>query len=79
MSDIRTRGPELADRIDPRTAERLIRAAISDENIDDISTEVSFRTQLILLAGLIGDEHLDDEGLDRVLTEARKLAEQWLA
>ena len=78
VGDVRSRVPELADRLEPLTAERLIRAVISDEEIDDISTEASFRTQLILLGGLIGDERLDGEGLDRVVAEARKLADEWL-
>lgn len=79
VSDVRSRGHDIAERLDPSIAERFLRAAISDEDIDDINTEISFRTQLILLAGLIGDEHLDDEGLDRVMAEARKLADQWIA
>lgn len=36
-------------------------------------------TQLVLMAAVIGDERLDDEGLDAFLAEARKLANQWLA
>lgn len=78
VGDLRLRGAEIADHLDPAVAERLLRAALSDEDVDDISTETSFRAQLILLAGLIGDEQLDGAGLDRVLADARKLADQWL-
>jgi len=79
VSDVRSRAPELAERLDPRTAERIVRAAMSDEDINDINTETLYRAQLILLGGLIGDEHLDANGVDRVVSEARKLADEWLA
>jgi hypothetical protein len=79
VSEIRSRGQSVADRLDPDIAERFLRAAISDEDVDGVSTEASFRTQLILLGGLISDEHLDGGGLDRTLAEARKLADEWLA
>lgn len=78
VGELRAGDSKLATRLDPRIAERLIRAALSDEEIADIGTDVSFPLQLTLLRGMIADERLDDQGLDRVMAEARKLADEWL-
>src|ERR1039457_276768 len=80
VGDVRSRFDELANKIDPRTAERLILAVYTDEHVpDELDLETRFRTQLLLLGALIADENLDDAGLDEFLAHARKLADQWLA
>jgi len=79
VGNVRSRLSEAADKIDPRTAERLILAVYTDERVpDNLDLETRFRTQLLLLAALIADERLDDAGLDAFLADARKLADQWL-
>jgi hypothetical protein len=77
VGDIRSR-TEGAAKIDPRTAERVILAVITDEEIDDIDARTSFETQLVLLAALIADAHLDAAGLDNFMIRARNLADRWL-
>jgi hypothetical protein len=77
VGDARSRTERMTE-IDPRTAERVIRAVISDENIDDIDPRTSFETQILLLAAMTADSHYDATALDEFLAEARRLADQWM-
>jgi hypothetical protein len=79
VGDVRSRSPEVGDQVDPKTAERVIMAVFTDQLSDDIDPRKSWETQLLLMAAIIGAQHLDDAGLDAFLAEARKLADQWLA
>jgi len=78
VADVRGRSEALGEAIDPRAAERLIRAALTDEDIDDLDDKAKGGLYVVLLAGLIGDEQLSDDGLDELLAEARKVADEWL-
>jgi hypothetical protein len=78
VSDVRATSDEAAKKIDPRSAERLIRAVYTDEEISDIDQETKRVLYVLLLPALIGDGQLDDTGLNEFLAEARKLADQWL-
>lgn len=78
VADVRSRSQALGEAIDPRTAERLIRAALTDEDLDDLDDNAKGSLYVVLLAGLIGDEQLSQDGLDEFLAEARKLADGWL-
>jgi CelD/BcsL family acetyltransferase involved in cellulose biosynthesis len=78
VSDVRARS-EATAQIDPRTAERVILAVYTNEQIDDIDPRTSFETQLVLLAALIADAGYDAPALDEFLAEARQVADQWLA
>src|SRR6266567_6034791 len=62
VGNVRSRSDDAADKIDPHIAERLILAVYTDEQIKDLPLEVRYRTQIILLGALIGDEQLDDVG-----------------
>lgn len=78
VGDARSRTERMAE-IDPRMAERVIRAAISDENTDDIDPRASWETQILLLAAMTADASYDPAGLEEFLGEARKLADQWMS
>lgn len=78
VSAVRSRSPELGEKIDPHTAERLINAVFTYEGISDLDADTRLGTQFLLLAALIGEEHLDGAGLDSFVAEARKLADEWL-
>jgi len=78
VADVRTRSQALGEVIDPHAAERLIGAALTDEDIDDLDAKAKGRLFAVLLAGLIADEQLSKDGLDEFLAEARKLADEWL-
>lgn len=66
------------DKIDPRAAERMIRAVHSDEEIDDLDTDTVVSTEVILLAALIADEQIGAAELDNFLVKARTLADEWI-
>jgi hypothetical protein len=55
-----------------------VQTVYTSEQIDDIDPRKAWETQLLLLAGLIGDEQLDDAGLENFLGQARKLADQMI-
>lgn len=77
VADVRSRTPDTGDKIDSRTAERLILAAVSDADIDDIDADTAVVTELILLAALTADAEYDDASLDSFMVEARALADEW--
>lgn len=79
VGNLRARFDWAASDIDPRIAERLLLASVSDEQIGDLDPKTSFTTQHLLLASLIADAQLDSAGLDEFLDHSRKLADQWLA
>jgi hypothetical protein len=79
VADVRGQFDRDGNQIDPRAAERMIRAVYTDEPIDDLDSATKGRTQIVLLAALINSEQLDDAGLDAFLADAGKLADQWLA
>ena len=78
VGSVRSTSPHVADKVDPVIAERVIMGVFNDDSLDDIGVRKSFETQLILMAAIIGDEQLDDAGLDAFLAKARKLADAWL-
>lgn len=79
VADVRAQFDRDGNQIDPRAAERMIRAVYTDEPIADLDSATKGRTQIILLAALINSEQLDAAGLDAFLADASKLADQWLA
>jgi hypothetical protein len=78
VGDVRARSQDVAT-MDARVAERVLLAAVSDEEIDDIGWLPAFQAQTVLLAAMIADQRLDDEGLDRFMRRARKVADALLA
>jgi hypothetical protein len=78
-ADVRSRSDKVADQVDPGTAERVLMYVFTEQTLDDIDARASWETQLALMAAIVGDEHLDDAGLDAFLAQARALADRWLA
>lgn len=79
VADVRSRLDTAADAIDPNAAERLILKVLGYGSVKGLDGTVAFRAKNFLLAALIADEQLDESGLDEFMTQARKLADQWLA
>lgn len=79
VADVRARADEIAQDLDPTLAERIIRHALGDGSIDDLDDRAVFSAQMVLLGALIGDEQLDEEGLDAFLAEVRAVADEWTA
>lgn len=71
VSEVRSRSDELGEKINPRTAERLILAVYTDEEIDDLDANSVIRTQILLLAALVADEQFNDTELDEFMAKAR--------
>lgn len=78
VAAVRSRADSAAS-LDPRIAERVLLAVISDEEIGDIDARASFEAQLVLLAALTADANLDAAQLDSFMIRARRLADQWLS
>jgi hypothetical protein len=75
VADARSRSDEMADAVDPRVAERLIRKVTDGESTEDIDVKTSSAAKLLLIAALIADEDVDNNGLEAFLSDARKLAD----
>lgn len=78
VADVRSRAEELADSLDPQAAERIIRAALGDGEIDDLDDGTVIDAQIVLTAALVADARFDETELDEFLGEARKIADEWL-
>ncbi|MFC7623081.1 hypothetical protein [Microlunatus sp. GCM10028923] len=74
VARLRSRTEEMADLIDPRTAERLISAAATEGSVDDISTYEKGTHYGPLLAAMVVEESLTDDELDDFLSESLELA-----
>lgn len=79
IGDVRSRSAGLADQVDPTLAERLIKSAFTGQPVDDVDGQLSWETQIVLMAAIVADEQLDDAGLDEFLAKARKMADAWLS
>jgi hypothetical protein len=78
VGNVRAKSAGVSEDLDPEAAERVINAALGNASTQGISREKKVMAQILLLAGFIVDEHLDDAGLDAFLADARKLADQIL-
>jgi hypothetical protein len=76
VADVRTRSDRLAREIDPDIAERTILSALGKGSVQGLDREAVTQAKLVLLAGVVADEHLDGDRLDAFLASARKLADQ---
>jgi hypothetical protein len=79
VADVRARSERIRDSLDPRVAERVLLAAVTDADISDLDPREVRSTQRILLNALIVDENLDAADLDAFLATARGLADRLLS
>jgi hypothetical protein len=79
VGNVRATAPEVANKVDPQIAERVIMGVFTGESINDIDPRVSWENQMILMASIVSGERLDGAGLEEFLGEARKLADKWIA
>ena len=78
VADVRATSDEAARKIDPHSAERLIRAVYTDQDVSEVSPDQKKELYVLLLPALIGDEQFDEVQLDGFLANSRRLADQWL-
>jgi hypothetical protein len=79
VADVRARSERVAAGIDPQAAERLIRSALTEEDVSDLDAETRGGIFIVVLMALVSDEHFSGDELDAFLAEARKTADGWLA
>ncbi len=79
VADVRARSERLADSIDAQAAERLIRSALTDEDVSDLDADTKGRLFIVLLTALASDEQFSGDELDAFLAEACKTADGWLS
>ena len=79
VGDVRSRSERVRVSLDPRLAERVLLAAVTDEDISDLDPREVRRSQRILLNALIVDEDLDGARLDEFMATARGLADRLLS
>ena len=78
VADVRSRSERVRASLDPRIAERVLLAALTDADISDLDPAQVRRSQTILLNALIADEDLDRASLDTFMATARGLADRLL-
>jgi hypothetical protein len=79
VADVRSHSERIRDALDPRVAERVLVSAFTNGDLDDLDAEELTKTKMFLLAGMIGDQHLDDAGLDEFIAKARAFADELLS
>lgn len=79
VADVRSRSDDVADALDARAAEQLIRAVLTDEETANIDGKTRGAVSIIMLSALISDEGFDDAGLDAFLAVARKKADDYFS
>jgi hypothetical protein len=77
--NVRSRSEKVRASLDPRVAERVLLAAVTDADISDLDPREVRRSQTILLNALIVDEGLDGARLDGFIATARGLADRLLS
>jgi hypothetical protein len=78
VADVRSRSERVRASLDPRVAERVLLAAVTDADISGLDSAEVRRAQTILLNALIADEDLDSASLDAFMATARGLADRLL-
>lgn len=79
VAGVRARSEGARDALNPQTAERVVVSAFTSDDLDDLDAAELTRTKMMLLAGIIADEHLDGAGLDEFIARARALADELLS
>lgn len=79
VANLRSRTGEVAEKLDPAIAERLIFHSLGKGEIDDIDRDVFFQTQILVLAGLIADADLSEPELNSFMQVTREIADDWMS
>lgn len=79
VADVRARGDEIADLLDPDTTERLIGEIYDYADAGDITRERAEPIRLAIIVAIIPGEHLTPAELDEFLEQSRTSAEAVLA
>lgn len=78
VARVRERFDETDDDIDPRAAERLIRAALGDSELaEDLDQRAVAQVESVFLAAMADEASWTDTELDEFLAASRTLADRW--
>jgi hypothetical protein len=75
VAGVRALLSERPDALDARAAEHQLRAALGEKQAGYPDEEARARAQVVLLDALIQSAELDDAGLDELLAQGRRLAD----
>jgi hypothetical protein len=78
VADVRSRSDNVAAKLDPDRAERMVMTIIGDEDVDDLDSNERIQVAMFLLAGLVADADLDEAELEAFLERSRTLANKLL-
>jgi hypothetical protein len=76
VAELRAGYESVAAKLDPRTAERVLRAAYTSDRLSDLDPRAVWQARVLLLAGMVSSARLDSQALEDLLSQARKLADQ---
>lgn len=74
VANLRSRGPDMPDVLDPNATERLIASVFTNESLRDIDGRMKITVQMHVATAIVNDEGIHGEALDAFLSDARKLA-----
>jgi len=75
IANLRARSPEVAERLDPLVAERMILHALGKGDIDGIDDNTKLSGQILILGGLIADSAPTETELDAFMNKIRSMAQ----
>ena len=79
VAHARAKSDDFAEELDPRIAERVLLAALDQDDIDDIEAGKVFYTELGLLVAMVHDEQFASESdIETFLQGVRPLADDWM-
>lgn len=79
VADVRSRSDWLSDSINPDTAERVLEAAFTRNDVPDLDPDELRSIFSIFLSAMISEVGLDESQLDDFLAKARAMADKVLS
>lgn len=76
VANVRSRGPNMPDVLDPTASERMISSVFTDESIRDIDSRAKFNIWTHFATAIVNDEGITGPELDDFLAKARQEADE---
>lgn len=76
VANVRSRGPNMPDVLDPTAAERLISSVFTDESLRDIDSRAKVNIWTHFATAIVNDEGIDGQELEDFLAKARVEADE---
>lgn len=75
IANLRSRTPEVAEKLDPVVAERMILHALDKGSVDGIDDNTKLSGQILILGGLIADSTPTEAELDAFMGKIMSMAQ----